>query len=500
MSQDHPGLVRGPELKTFMKRLLLVLAASTLLTACSPQYVPGPEVTTSPHYKQKITMRGETIEPYTKWWANFGDPNLNRLVDEALAANISVEQARERIRLARFNARIVKGSYLPSLNTGVAADVSGSRSNPRVTDPATGLSRRTWTTTNSSNASKTLSGSWTLDFGSKSAAERESANIEASKEALNAVRLDIIAGVASAYLNAQGLGQQIAIAKKSLSVQNDTAEITQTKLEAGSVSALDSTRATANAALTSADIPVLQQSREQAIHQIAVLLGKEPAQLDNLFTKYHAVRRPKVKFSEGIPADLLRNRPDVRQAEWALKAAVADIGVAEADLYPTITLSGSLNARIADGGTKTVSWNFGPSINIPIFDRGRLKAAVDLSKTSARIQYLTYRETVLLAVRDVEDALVALKSERQRYSRLSVAVGELRKAEALARQLNDSGTTEFSEVLDAQSSLYSAELQLAASAQQVAINYVALCQALGGGWDGDEPVKTEDTLKLAKTH
>jgi multidrug efflux system outer membrane protein len=481
-----------------MKKILVLIAAGTLLSACNSKYTPGPEVNLEPRYKQKVAMRGETIEPYTKWWANFGDPNLNRLIDEALAHNLSIEQARESIRAARFNARIVASSYLPQIDAGLAATESGSRvrtdKRPILEDGTKG-SRITRSDT--SNVSASASGSWTFSFfGGRSSAEQQAALIEAQKEALNAARLDIIAGLANAYLNAQGLGRQVQIAQKSLSVQNDTADITKAKLEAGSASALDSTRATAAAALTAADIPTLQQAREQSINQIAVLIGKEPAALDNLFTKYKPVRRPKVKFSEGIPADLLRNRPDVRQAEWSLKAAVAAIGVAEADLYPSLTLSGNLSAQ-ARSNSKITSWSFGPSVNIPIFDRGRLKAAVDLSKSDARIQYLAYRQTVLVAVREVEDALIALTSERTRHSRLSVAVADLTKAESLARQLNESGTTEFSDVLDAQASLYSAQLQLAQSQLQLAFDYVELCQALGGGWAGEEPVMTENTLALA---
>jgi multidrug efflux system outer membrane protein len=471
-----------------MKKILVLIAAGTLLSACNSKYTPGPEVNLEPRYKQKVAMRGETIEPYTKWWANFGDPNLNRLIDEALAHNLSIEQARESIRAARFNARIVASSYLPQIDAGLAATHSGTKTN---------FDRAPTQRVDSSNASASLNGNWTFSFfGGRSSAEQQAALIEVQKEALNAARLDIIAGLANAYMNAQGLGRQVQIAQKSLSVQNDTADITKAKLEAGSASALDSTRATAAAALTAADIPTLQQAREQSIHQIAVLVGKEPAALDNLFTKYKPVRRPKVKFSEGIPADLLRNRPDVRQAEWSLKAAVAAIGVAEADLYPTLTLSGNLSASRLVNANRT-SWSFGPSINIPIFDRGRLKAAVNLSKSDARIQYLAYRQTVLVAVREVEDALIALTSERTRHSRLSVAVADLTKAESLARQLNESGTTEFSDVLDAQASLYSAQLQLAQSQLQLALDYVELCQALGGGWAGEEPVMTENTLALA---
>lgn len=465
-----------------MKKYLLFITFGSLLAACSGEtFVPGPDISLSPTYKQGSVVRGETIDPTTKWWANFGDANLNRLIDDALAQNISIEQARERIKVARYSARIAGSTYLPQIEASASATKSGAHTEGQKS-------------VNTSNASAGLSGAWLLDYlGAKSTAEARQADIEQQKEALNTARLAVIAGVANAYLSAQGLGRQIVIAQKALAVQNDTARITTAKLDAGTASALDSTRAKGAAALTAADIPTLQQAREQAINQIAILLAKEPAEFDNLFTKYTPVRRPRVKFSNGIPADLLRNRPDVRQAEWALKTAVAEIGIAEADLYPSISLSGTLNASIAQvGNISSQTWGFGPSISIPIFDRGRLKANVDLSKSSARIQYLAYRQAVLTAVQDVEDSMIALKAEQRRNAQLAIAVSEYSKAEALARQLNDAGTTEFSDVLLAQASLYSAQLQYAASSMLLATNYVDLCQALGGGWSGDEPVMADN--------
>ena len=481
-----------------MRNAIVLLAAGSLLAACSTeQYVPGPEVTLTESYKYRAGLRGETIHPDTKWWANFGDRNLNNLVDEALAANPSIEAARERVKAAKFTAKIANNAYLPQVDAVAAASLSGQRDKVASRNPLTGeVIDRRWTTNNTSSVSKGLDGTWVLNpLAWKSTKERELERIEAEREALNAARLDIIAAVANAYVSVQGLGRQIEIAKRSLSVQNETAEITIAKVEAGSASTLDSTRAKANAALTSADIPALQQARDQYINQIATLLGKTPAELDSLYTKYKAVRRPKVRFSEGVPADLLRNRPDIRQQERLLASAVADIGVAEADLWPALVLNGNITASRTANAGKVVNWNLGPTISLPIFNRGALKATVDLSKSSARQQYLAYRQTVIEAVRQVEDAVVALRQEQMRHSRLSTAVAELTKAEQLARELNNAGTTEFSDVLDAQEALYTAQLQLADSATQLAVNYVLLCQALGGGWAGEEAETYELVVK-----
>ena len=472
-----------------MRNVIVLLAAGSILAACSTEkFIAGPEVTLTDNYKYRAGLRGETIHPDTKWWANFGDRNLNSLIDEALAENLSIEAARERVKAAQSTAKIANNAYLPQVDAVSAATLSGQRDNVTSRSVLTGkITSRKWQTTNTSSVSKGLTGSWFINpLAWKSTKEREQERIEAERESLNAARLDIISSVANAYVNVQGLGRQIEIANRSLQVQNETADITIAKVDAGSASTLDSTRAKANAALTSSDIPALEQQRLQYINLIATLLGKTPAELDSLYTKYNAVKRPRVRFSEGIPADLLRNRPDIRQQERLLAAAVADIGVAESDLWPQLVLNGNITASRTANAGKVVNWNLGPSITLPIFNRGALHAAVDLSKSGARQQYLAYRQTVIEAAREVEDAAVALRHEQMRYSRLATAVAEFTKAEQLARELNNAGTTEFSDVLDAQESLYGAQLQLAETSKQLNINYVALCQALGGGWAGEE--------------
>ena len=480
-----------------MRNIVVLLAAGAMLAACSTEkFIAGPEVTLTDNYKNRTGRRGETINPETKWWANFGDKNLNSLVEEALADNLSIEAARERVLAAHLNARIANAAYLPQITAVKSATVSGNYDKHQVKtghtkNPVTGqkvpITERKWVTTDTSNADKGIQGTWVINpLAWRSTKERELERIAAQREALYAARLDIIAAVANAYVSAQGFGRQAEIAKRALSVQNETSEITIAKVEAGSASTLDSTRAKANAALTSADIPAIEQAREQYINQISTLLGKTPAELDGIFTRYKSVRLPRERFKEGVPADLLRNRPDIRQQERLLAAAVADIGVAEADLYPSLTLSGNLGVtRSATSGTNA-NWAFGPSVSLPIFDRGALKASVNLSKSTARQQYLAYRQTVIEAVRQVEDAMVALRQEQLRYSRLASAVNELTRAEQLARELNNAGTTEFKDVLDAQAALYSAQLQLADSQLQLNINYILLCQALGGGWGGED--------------
>ncbi|MGV3552661.1 efflux transporter outer membrane subunit [Rhizobium sp.] len=486
-----------------MRNLIILLAAGTMLTACSTdKFKPGPEIAVTEKYKNRTGRRGETINPETKWWANFGDSNLNALVEEALANNLQIESARENVRAAQLTARVAKSQYLPQIDAVASAEASGNRRKlPTPTylrdkkgeiilndekKPIEIGSKNKWRTTDTSTATKGIQGAWVINpLAWKSTKESQAELVAANREALYAARLDIITAVVNAYVNAQGYGRQAEISKRALSVQNETSEITIAKVEAGSASTLDSTRAKANAALTSSDIPVLEQARTQSLNQIATLLGKTPAEMESVFSKYRALRVPRERFNEGIPADLLRNRPDIRQQERLLASAVASIGIAESELWPSLTLSGNVAVSRTVNASRAYNWSLGPTLNLPLFDRGALKANVDLSKSDARQQYLSYRQTVITAVREVEDAMVALRQEQQRYSRLATAVAELSRAEQLARELNNAGTTEFKDVLDAQTSLYNAQLQLADSQLQLNINYILLCQALGGGWGGE---------------
>lgn len=460
-----------------MRKAIALSLASALLAGCVGRGEKDIErdVVLAPAYLQSRTNGNRPVlSPSTAWWKNFRDPTLNALVEEALTQNLSVRQASERITAARLAARINRSNLLPRVSAQYEGTLSGSRRNGR--------------TVVNNDQPIGLNGAWTIPFGGKMSVRADRAAVEIEQEGLNEARLNLIAEITSAYLDSLGLGAQIAIARRAVSVQQQTADITLARFEAGSANALDNSRAKASAASTSADIPGLEQQRQQTIHQIAILMGKEPSMLGNALKGAKRLHTPKLNFDAGIPADLLRNRPDIRAAERSLERAVATIGVREADLLPSITLSG--NIRASGGGFATGSWNFGPSINLPIFDRGQLVASVDLAKSEARQQYLAYRETVIFAVGDVENAIVAFRQERIRRARLATAVTEYENAADLARQLYESGSVSFLDVLSAQASLYSAQQRLASSELQAANNYVVLCRALGGGWKPVSPSST----------
>jgi multidrug efflux system outer membrane protein len=415
----------------------------------------------------------KSVTPTVRWWTGFGDPVLNRLIETGLAQNLTVQEAVERVIQARFTAQATGASGLPSLSGSIADTVAG-----------VGSSNSTNTFTSGFDAS------WEIDLFGGIARNREAAkaSLEAAIEDTNAARLTLIGEIADAYVDIRGYQARIVIATQTLAAQKATLSLTVVQQQGGTGSGLATAQAAAATNSTAADIPTLEMSLQQSIHKLGVLLGEQPQSLAAALNAGPGIPTARASVAAGVPADLVRDRPDVREAERNLAAATADIGVAEANLYPSITLSGSVSAAVTSA-TMT-SWSFGPSINIPIFNGGKLRAEVNLEQSKAREQYLTYKGAVLSAMQDVEDGLVGLKQEQIRHSELAKSVVNYGKALDLAKQQYGSGSTSFSDVLTAQKSLYSAQDAVAASSVNLATDYIALCKALGGGWDLNDAKST----------
>lgn len=444
----------------------LAIGPVLLLAGCmtvGPDY-SRPDLALSSSFGASRTA-SKSVTPTVRWWTGFGDPVLNRLIETGLAQNLTVQAAVERVIQARFTAQATGASGLPSV-TGSASD----------TIAGAGSSSSTTTFTSGFDAS------WEIDLFGGIARDREAAkaSLEAAIEDTNASRLTLIGEIAEAYVDIRGYQARVEIAKQTLAAQKATLSLTVVQQQGGTGSGLASAQAAAATNSTAADIPTLEMSLQQTIHKLGVLLGEEPQSLDALFNAGAAIPVAKASVSAGVPADLVRDRPDVREAERNLAAATANIGVAEANLYPSITLSGAVSASVSSATVS--SWSFGPSINIPIFNGGKLRAEVSLEQSKAREQYLTYKGAVLSAMQDVEDVLVGLKQEQLRHAELAKSVVNYGKALDLARQQYVSGSTNFSDVLTAQKSLYSAQDAVAASSVNLATDYIALCKALGGGW------------------
>ena len=405
------------------------------------------------------------------WWTTFGDETLTSLVERAVQSNLDLKQAEFRIRQGRAARGIVAGGLWPS------ADVTGSASRSR---PSTGTVRNLY--------QAGFDAIWELDIfgGVRRNVEAADADIQVAVENRRDVLVTLTAEVALDYIDLRGLQQQIAIAKNNLQAQRHSAELTRQRFQGGFVSALDVANADAQVATTASQIPVLEAAVQQTIYSLSILLGREPAALIEELGPTSTIPAAVPKVPVGVPSDLLRRRPDIRSAEAQIHGATARIGVAVADLFPKVSLSGSGGYQSSRSRSLTDwnnrFWSLGPSLDWPVFAGGSIRANIELQKALKEQSVIAYQQTVLAALQDVENVLIASTKEYEHRNLLIEAVNNNRKAVDLATQLYIQGETDFLNVLQAQNALYASEDALVQSTRAVSTNLVALYKALGGGW------------------
>jgi len=409
-----------------------------------------------------------------------------------------VRQTEARIRQARASRGVVASGLYPT------ADVSGSYSRS-----GTGRDGQRTTVQNPDGTTTTFGGdtnhdlyragldaNWEIDIfgGVRRDVEAANADIVAAVEDRRDVLVTLTSEIALAYLDLRSFQTQLMLAQKNLQTQQYTADLTRRRKAGGFVSALDVANAEAQVATTTSQIPALTQAARQAMYSIAVLLGEEPGTLVDELSNESPVPRVPDSIPIGLPSELLRRRPDIRRAEAQVHAATARIGVATADLFPRFALTGSL----AVAGEKPASlanwnnslWSFGPSVSWPLFDAGRIRSNIAVQTAVQEQTLLAYRATVLIALQDVENALVAYAQEQTRRVALSQAVDANRRAVNLSTQLYQQGQIDFLNVLNSQRALFASEDALAQSDRTVAQNLVSLYKGLGGGWE-DAELSTE---------
>ncbi|WP_137933854.1 efflux transporter outer membrane subunit [Mesorhizobium comanense] len=472
------GFERGP---SAARRLLAPIVSATLLAGC----VVGPDYRT-PILPMPANWSGQkpaqSAQPaqLSKWWQRLRDPELNSLVEEAVAGNLDVATARAKIREARASYRQSAGTLFPS------ADGSASATRNKTAAATSGG-------TASDVYSQYQSGfdaSWELDlFGAnRRGVEAARYGVDASQENLRSTLLTLVGDVGSYYAQARGYQARIALARRSAASQRQTAELTRTMAQAGTATAADVAKAMGQAAGTEAAVPTLEASYAEAVHRLSVLTGKPPAALNERLKRGAPIPTPKLPIPTGIPADILLSRPDVRMAERQYAQYTAKVGQAEAARYPSVSLTGNISTtayQLGDlGKNSSIGWSFGPTLSVPLFNAGQLKAAVEVAQAQRDQYFIAYRASVLTALEDVENALVSLAQERIRIGKLASSAKSYGEAARLEGTLYKAGETSLLDVLDAQRSLYSAEDSLLQSRVLLATNYIALNKALGGGWDG----------------
>ena len=420
------------------------------------------------------------------WWREFNDPLLDELMDEAVAGNADVASAKAKIREARATRREAEAGLGPSVTGSASATESGA-------GLGAGGAATTSTTSMTSTASAPFQAgfdaSWELDIfgGKRRDVEAAVYGEQATEEDLRSTLLTLIGDVGAYYAEARGYQARIALARRTFASQRRTADLTHVKFDAGAASAADTAKADAQAGTTAADIPTYETGYAESVHRLSILTGRAPGALDDRMRAPRTIPAPRKPLPTGVPADLLSRRPDVRAAERRVAQATAKIGSAEAALYPDVSLTGSLSTTASRPGqllrASSVSWSWGPSVSIPIFDSGKLAAARDVTQAQRDEYLVAWRSSVLTAMEDVENALLSFSQERLRARQLGAAVEGYRKAADLTRTQYEAGKSSLLDVLDTERSLYSAEDSLIQSRVSFAKDYVALAKALGGGWE-----------------
>ncbi|WP_037079701.1 efflux transporter outer membrane subunit [Rhizobium sp. CCGE 510] len=464
-------------------------ALTILLTGCvsGPDHVPPQMPLPAKFAGGGDKSNGNVVT--AEWWTAFRDKRLDGLVVHGLSENLDVLQTLESINSAAANVTVAGAGGLPSLTVGASHTLSGEK----------GKLRTTVGTTNTSGGEASLS--WLLDFFGQYRRSRESAiaSLGAAYATADNAKLTFLKDLVESYIDARYYQERIALSQASVKSRQQTYELTQLQLKAGAASRLDVVQAEGLVQSTKADIPGLEKSFTESAHHIATLLGMPASSLVDELKKSAGQPVFRGDIRAGIPADLIRNRPDIRKAERELAAAVANIGAAEAQLYPSISLSGSISPSWVKSsgasGASLTNWSFGPSLSLPIFDGGTLRANVDVEKSDAKTQYLAWKAAVLNGVEEVENALSAVRRDTQTLEPLRRQVQTAQESLALSTTSYKDGASSLLDILDAQRSVSDAEASLAATVQQVAKDYVDLYVAIGAGYLEPEHAASKPTAK-----
>ena len=338
---------------------------------------------------------------------------------------------------------------------------------------------------------------WELDVfgGTPRAVEATEADLAAAENGHRDVLVTLISEVALNYVQLRGAQRRLAIAEENIAAQSDTFAVTRDRHRAGFTNELDVTQAAAQLATTQSQVPLLETAIRQAIYQLSVLLGEPPGTLVDQLDRAAPLPANPPAVPLGMPSDLLRRRPDVRAAERQLAAATARVGVATADLFPKFNLSGSFGPQVSDFrhilDARSLAWSIGPGVNWSIFDGGRIRANIQVQDARQEEALATYEQTVLTALQDVENALVAYTSELKRHGALSEAVASNQKSVELSNDLYVRGLGAFLNVLDSERNLYASQDQLVQSETTAITNLISLYKALGGGWDAPDEMPAD---------
>jgi multidrug efflux system outer membrane protein len=493
-----------------------------------PDYAP-PASTVNPRFTETqppattrpaSTVSTRDVAP-AEWWTTFRDPELEKLVGRAAKGNRNLAVAASRVRQARAQRGITGTSLFPTLDVKPGyqrsrgsqnislsqalsggsgsggksaaavhpADVAQPVYNPQPGGPVSPLGSGGLPGYNEDLYEVGFDSTWEIDVFGGQRRQVESAIdlVQASQEDQRDMLVSVMAEVARNYIQLRGLQLQLNIAKQNLAAQQDILDLTTSRYKAGFVTDLDVARQATQVSTTAAALPALDGQIRVTIHTIGVLLGEDPNSLASELLTDGPIPPVPPEIPIGLPSDLLRRRPDIRRAERDLASATANVGVAVADLYPKFSITAAFGfdtnkpKYLADWNSKY--WALSPGVSWPIFDAGRIHFNIDAQREAAAQALDNYQQTVLQALKDVEDALDNYRTEQLRRQSLADASASAHQATELARQQYEQGIVDFVTVLTAEQAEFGAEDSLAQSDRAISTDLVALYKALGGGWE-----------------
>ena len=476
-------------------RTVLFACAAGVLGACTtvgPDYVQ-PESPLGPNWYEAEFARYDTdAEQQVAWWKTLGDPVLDELIELAHRQNNNLKIAGLRVLESRAQLGIAVGNQYPQVQVA-AGDASAVQASKNAANTAAGDLSFT-------QYNVGVSASWEIDFWGKFRRGIEAADAAylASVAGYDQVMILVTAQVCSAYLSIRTLEEQVRITNDNIAIQQRSFDIVNVQFENGATSELDVLQARTLLMATKASLPSLQAQLYQARNALATLLGMPPSDMNDLLKGKSAIPSVPNILAIGLPADLLRRRPDVRQAEYLAMAQNARVGLAEANLYPSFSLAGAvgLTAAADTDTTRTgssgfgqlfdgdsLTYSIGPSFVWPFLNYDRIKNSVRVQDARLQQSLIAYRETVLQAAREVQDAVVALEGAERQDELLAVTVASAQRSAEVAQLRFNEGFADYQRVLDAQQSLFTQQSRYVTNHSKIVANFIALYLALGGGWE-----------------
>jgi NodT family efflux transporter outer membrane factor (OMF) lipoprotein len=504
-----------------MLRRIPAAAAVLLLAGCTvgPNFEPPEWLSPASWFASKAEPIArapslpvaEPIDP--EWWNLFHDPQLTALQKRVAGENLDVQVASVRMLESRAQLGIAGAAQFPDLNA------NGSYTRQKASN--LGVFSRSPNALGANGASGSTTGgirsgqvsafdvyqvgfdaAWELDLWGKvrRSVESATASVEVSAEARRGILLTSLAEMARDYIQLRGVQSLLRIARDNVKTAQQSLDLTQQRAAGGVTTDLDVANAAAQLRTVAAEIPRLVQRESELINAIGLLLGQPPNTLQAELIREKPVPPIPPRVPVGLPSELARRRPDIRQAEAQLHATTADIGVAVASFYPSVSLTGSVGLQSLQPwqmfNLNARQYGVGPGVTIPIFEGGQLSATLALRTAQQQAAAIGYQKVVLTAWHEVDNALTAYQTEQARRDQLIQAVTQNQRALGLAQSRYQEGVADFLQVLTAQQNLLSTQQQLALTTTNVSANLVTLYKALGGGWETQLPRANDDLSPL----